>query len=268
MGELVKIKINNNIYKAEKNEPVLRVAKREGIDIPSLCYHEILKPYGACRLCLVEVIKGKPKGITTSCTLLSVNGLEVMTDTPEVRKHRKIILEFYLAQAPGSQVIRKLAKKYGVETTEIKLLRKINLNDPLGDKCVLCGLCVKVCDEVMGVSAISYIGRGNYTRINTPYFEKNEVCIGCKACADVCPTSAIQVEDINDKRVMKSWGKTEVRLKKCEGCGKYFAPNLLIEHTCKIYDELDKEVKDLCSDCRRKALSKKVFISKKGLIIK
>lgn len=266
MGELVKIKINNNIYEAEESEPVLRVAKREGVDIPSLCYHEILKPYGACRLCLVEVIKGKPKGITTSCTLLSINGLEVMTDTPEVQKHRKIILEFYLAQAPGSQEIRSLAEKYGV--IEAKPSKEINPNDPLGGKCILCGLCVRVCDEIMGVNAISYIGRGNYTKINTPYFEKSEVCVGCKACANVCPTSAIQIEDINDKRVIKSWSKTEARLKRCERCGKYFAPNLLIEHTCKIYDELDKEVKGLCFNCRRKVLSKKVFISKKGLMIK
>jgi len=266
MGELVKIKINNNIYEAEKGEPVLKVAKREGIDIPSLCYHETLKPQGACRLCLVEVIEGKPRGITTSCTLLSVNGLEVMTDTPEVQKHRKIILEFYLAQAPGSQEIKRLAEKYGV--TEVKPSKEIDPNDPLGGKCILCGLCVRVCDEIMGVNAISYIGRGNYTKINTPYFEKSEVCIGCKACADVCPTSAIQIEDINDKRVMKSWSKTEARLKRCERCGKYFAPNLLIKHTCKIYDELDKEVKNLCPDCRRKVLSKKVFISKKRIIIK
>jgi len=266
MGKLVKIKINNNIYDAEKGEPVLKVAKREGIDIPSLCYHEILKPYGACRLCLVEVIEGKSKGITTSCTLLSDNNLEVITDTLEVQKHRKIILEFYLAQVPGSQEIKSLAEKYGV--TETKHLEEINPNDPLGGKCILCGLCVRVCNEVIGVGAINYIGRGNYTRINTPYFEKSEVCLGCKACADVCPTNAIQIEDVNDKRLMKSWSKTRVQLEKCKRCGKYFAPNLLIEHTCKIYDELDKEVKDLCFNCRRKVLSKKVFISKKGLMIK
>jgi len=262
--KLINIKINGKVYKAEEGETVLSVCNRVGIDIPALCYNEALAPYGACRLCMVEVVNGPgKKGMTTSCTLRAVEGLEIVTDTEKIKHHRNILFELYLAQAPGSEEIRKMAAKYGV--TKTRFAEKVKPLDPLGNKCVLCGQCVRVCDEIMGTAAINYIGRGSNTRINTPYLEESNVCMGCGACAEVCPTGAIQIEDVEDKRVMKSWSNTKVKLKKCKSCGRYFAPDPMLDFTYgKLDPEIKEELKDLCPDCRRKLLSKKEILINQG----
>lgn len=255
MGDDVVIKINNKEIKAAPEQTVLKVAKMHGIDIPALCYLEGLEPYGACRLCLVEVVKGTKTGITTSCTLKVQKDMEVLTDTEAVNKHRKILLELYLAKAPDSEIIKEMALKYGI--TETRFSKKIEPQDPLQNKCILCGLCIRVC-ESMGVTAISYIGRGSYTRINTPYLEPSQDCTGCGACAKVCPTGAIKIEDIGQKRIMNSWSKTEINLKGCMLCGKYFSTESFVEYVLKISGEPDEELKNLCSDCRRKLFSRKI----------
>ncbi len=264
--KLVTIKINGKKYEAEEGESVLSVANREEIDIPALCHNEALKPYGACRLCMVEVVGGPAKkGMTTSCTLKATDGLAVITDTDEIKKHRKVIFELYLAQAPGSEVIREMAAKYGV--TETRFAKRIVPLDPLDNKCILCGQCVRVCNEVMGIGAINYIGRGSNTRVNTPYLEPTSTCIGCGACADVCPTNAIKIEDIDDRRVMKSWSNTAVQLKKCRICGKYYAPDPLADYVYEKMDpQLKEELKDVCPDCRRKIVSKQGILARKGEI--
>jgi bidirectional [NiFe] hydrogenase diaphorase subunit len=268
MKKLVHIKINDKIYEAEEGETILSVCNRVGVDIPALCYNEALAPYGACRLCMVEVVNGPgKKGMTTSCTLKATEGLEIVTDTEKIKHHRNILFELYLAQAPGSEEIKEMAAKYGV--TKTRFAEKVKPLDPLGNKCVLCGQCVRGCDEVMGTAAINYIGRGFNTRVNTPYLEKSDVCMGCGACAEVCPTGAIQFEDIEDKRVMKSWSNTKVPLKKCRICGKYFAPDPLTKFSYEKMDpQLAEELEDVCPDCRRKIISKKEILAKKGEISK
>ena len=111
----VTVTINKKRYQAEEGEPVLKVARGAGIDIPALCYHDALKPYGACRLCAVEVIAGAPKGLATSCTLAAQDGLKIKTESKEISEIRKGLLELYLAEAPGSQYIHELAAKYGLK---------------------------------------------------------------------------------------------------------------------------------------------------------
>lgn len=255
MKDSVIIKINNNEIEARQDQTVLTIARTHGIDIPALCYFEGLEPYGACRLCLVEVIKGPKTGITTSCTLKAQKGLEVMTDTESVKKYRKILLELYLAQAPNSEIIKEMALKYAV--AETRFSKKIDPKDSLENRCILCGLCVRIC-EAMGVTAISYIARGIYTRINTPYLESSKDCTGCGACAKVCPTSAIKIEDIEQKRIISSWSKTELDLKKCVLCGNYFSTESLVNFVFKNLSETEEELKNLCSECRRRLFSKKV----------
>ena len=114
---MVEIAINGKKYKAESGETLLPVLLREGFDIPYLCFHQAVSPYGSCRLCIVDVAAGAKKGVSPSCTLPVVEGLQVETDTPEVIRIRKILLELYLAEAPGSTKIQQLAKKYGVESS-------------------------------------------------------------------------------------------------------------------------------------------------------
>ncbi len=255
---MTSIIINGKTCAAQAGETVLAVARREGIDIPALCYDETLAPYGACRLCLVEVVKGEKKETVTSCTLQAVEGLEVVTETPEINKLRRVLLELYLAQAPRAESIRKLAEKYGVGTT--RFAKRVVRGDPLQNRCVLCGICVRVCRDVIGVGAINYIGRGQFTEINTPFYEENEVCLGCGACAEVCPTQAISLEDTAETRVMKSWSETRVPLKQCNVCGRYYAPEAFTSYAYEKLDpELKASLKDVCPDCRRKGMTRQAI---------
>jgi len=265
MKNSVLVKINDKVFKAFEGESLLTVAQREGIDIPALCYNEAFEPYGACRLCMVEVVAGPyQKGMTTSCTLKVADGLEVITETEEIKKYRKVIFELYLAQAPNSEVIKEMASQYGVTSTRFS--KKLDSLDLLGNECVLCGLCVRACNDALGISAINYIGRGVNTKVNTPYLKPTSDCIGCGACANICPTGAIKIEDIQDKRRMVSWSKTEVPLKQCRICGKYFTPEPLTSFAYQKMDpSIDKELEDVCPDCRRKLFSKKEILAQKGM---
>lgn len=256
MKDSVVIKINKREFKVTQDQTVLTVAKNEGIDIPTFCYFEGIDPYGACRLCMVEVIKGPYRpGITTSCTLKVKEGLEILTDTEEIRKYRKILLRLYLVMAPDSDAVKNLALKYGVTSSPFS--KKIDLKDPLKNRCILCGLCVRVCD-VLGVGAINYIGRGVYTKINTPYLEQSQDCLGCGACAKICPTGAIKFEDIEKKRIMTSWIKTEIPFKECSLCGKDFVTEAFSNFVyAKLHIEVEDDLKNLCYDCRRKISSRK-----------
>jgi len=122
-------------------------------------------------------------------------------------------------------------------------------------------MCVRVCDA-LGVGAINYIGRGVYTKINTPYLEPSQDCLGCGACAKICPTGAIKFEDITKKRIMTSWIKTEIPFKECSLCGKDFVTEPLFNFVSKkMQIEVDEELKNLCSDCKRKLFSRKAIIS-------
>lgn len=255
-GKTVTITINKNQYLAKEGEIFLLVAMRKNIDIPHLCYEKALEPYGACRLCMVEVVTCGKTEMTPACTIRVHNGLEILTDTPEIIKHRNILFELYLAEAPKSEVIQEMAAKYGI--TKTPFLKKIVHDDPLKGKCILCGLCVRVCNEIMGTCAINFINRGPYTVVNTPFFEENPACAGCAACASVCPTNAIVFEDSGAGRIMHSWSGTTVKLADCAVCGKPFAPERLMQ---EVYAKLDpgliEDIKNVCPACRGKVIARK-----------
>ena len=256
---MVAISINGKKYQADEDENLLQVLIREGIDIPYLCYHEGLSPYGACRLCLVEVIGGGQPGLTTSCTLPVSEGLAIKTETPEVVKTRKVILELHLAEAPGSEKIRELAKKYGVYHTRFT---HIDINAK-GDRCVLCGLCVRVCDEILGVGAINYAGRGTTTSINTPWYESSSTCIGCGACEYVCPADAIDIIDKDDERIMETWHNTSLKLKECAESMKRFATERIIELVRSKNINFLKELEYLSPDAKVRRAAAEFLIKPK-----
>ncbi len=260
---ILEVTINGKRYRAEEGETILSVAIREKIEIPHLCYEASLDPYGACRLCMVEAVRRGRSEMTTACTLRAAEGLEIVTDTPQIVKHRKILFELYLAEAPRSEVIKRMAARYGV--TKTRFFKRVDPADPLGNRCVLCGLCVRACNEIMGAGAINFINRGPYTVVNTPYFEPSADCLGCGACANVCPTAAIDMEDIGGERVMRSWSGTRVPLAECESCGKHYAPKALAESIiARLETPLREETAKICPECRGKRIAREEILAKRG----
>jgi bidirectional [NiFe] hydrogenase diaphorase subunit len=118
-GKAVTITINKNQYRAMEGEILLSVAIREKIDIPHLCYEGAFDPYGACRLCIVDVVTCGKTDMTTACTLRAEEGLEILTDMPDIIRHRNVLLERYLEETPNSDTIREMAAKYGVTWTTV-----------------------------------------------------------------------------------------------------------------------------------------------------
>jgi len=187
--------IDGHEVKPDPTRTLLEVAQELGIHIPTLCFYKSLTPYGACRICIVEVIwKGK-SSLRTACTFPAWEG-EVKTNSAKVRKTRKLLLELMLAEAPEAQEILELAKEYSAEKEKYEVSRIGNDN-----KCIMCGLCVRVCREVMRIGAIGFKNRGFKREIATPFEKFSEVCSTCGACAFVCPTNAIKLEDITDKKI-------------------------------------------------------------------
>ncbi len=184
---MIELTINGKKVQAEPGSTILDVAKSLNIHIPTLCHHPALEPAGLCRLCTVEVFDGRRTRLVTSCNYPIKDGIEVQTETEEVAKHRKMIAELLLARCPNNEFVKNLAAGFGVAEPRFKLK---------DDDCVLCGLCVRMCEERMGVSAISMTGRGVDTRIETPFHLQTDVCQACGACASVCPTGHIKLSDI------------------------------------------------------------------------
>lgn len=220
--------INGVEVKAEPGENVLNVARQHGFEIPSLCHHEAVTPYGACRLCLVEITKGGRKKLTTSCNYEVLNGIEVKTESDAIQKHRATVLELILAEAPGSTRVQKLAAEHGVDVSRF---RRESDNEKLDD-CMLCGLCVRVCEEIVGVSALSFNGRGDKKGVGGPYMEEPKACIACGACAWVCPTNCIGFVEEDGMRKVLKWGRA-LPLEK-DAAGRPFAPKYQLFHFSKI----------------------------------
>ncbi|TET39082.1 MAG: 4Fe-4S dicluster domain-containing protein [Dehalococcoidia bacterium] len=191
--EKVTLTIDGKKVEAEEGMTVLEAAKSVAIEIPTLCYHEALSPYGACRLCTVEITTDGRSRLVTSCLYPVEEGLMVKTDTPQVIRARKMIVELMLSRCPNVPKIQELAREYGVEKPRFKVEEEL---------CILCGLCARMCEEVVGVSAINFTQRGFEREITTPFAEISEACIGCGACAKVCPTGAITLEDIYGRQVV------------------------------------------------------------------
>jgi NADH dehydrogenase/NADH:ubiquinone oxidoreductase subunit G len=222
----VKFTINGVKVEAEKGENVIDVARRNGFEIPSLCHHEAIKPYGACRVCLVEITKGGRKKMTTSCNYEVLDGIEVTTDNEDIRRNRKLVLELILAQAPDAPQIKKLAAEYGIEKSRFQ-----RENDPVTqerDGCILCGLCVRVCSEIVGVNALGFSGRGDKRNVGGPYMEQPQNCIACGSCAYLCPADCIGYEEKDGMRILKKW-KRELPMTTTES-GQPFAPKFQLNY--------------------------------------
>ena len=182
---LIDFTIDGQKVQAKDGWTVLETARHYGIHIPTLCYHEAVKANGGCRLCAVEAREGDWAKVVVSCMYPPWEGVEILTDTERVRNVRRWVLEMLLAECPASREIVELASEYGVKGTRFKV------ENP-EEQCLLCGLCVRVCEEVVGVRAISFGSRGVSKHIATPYMIPNKACIACGSCVTVCPTDAMK----------------------------------------------------------------------------
>ncbi len=185
--KIVTLKIDGHEVQAERGTPIIKLASKLGIYIPTLCHNDFVEPYGSCRVCSVEMRRGKRKRLVTACNYPAQQGEEIYTDTEWVRENRRLILELLLARCPEVPVIKEMAAAYGVTDTRF---------EKLNSDCINCGLCVRVCSEVVGANAIGWAGRGVNREVTTPFELKPEACIGCGACAAVCPTGRIRVEPL------------------------------------------------------------------------
>jgi len=192
----IRLTIDGQEVEAEKGQMLLDVACKNGIKIPTLCHHKSLGGYGACRLCVAEVTKRDRTKLTASCTYPVQDGVSVETNTEDLIKIRRLIIESMLARAPNSPEIKELAEELGVESTRFKL------NPDEDNKCILCGLCVRICNEKMKIGAIGFANRGADRMITPPFEDFSDVCSTCGACSVVCPTGAIDIKLFSEKPLL------------------------------------------------------------------
>jgi len=180
---MITLKINGLDVVVEEGTTLLEAARFIGFPIPTLCHMEGLSPYGACRLCVVEIGKGPKAKLVSSCTYPAEEGLKVRTASSRVLRARGMILELLLASCPQSKVIQDLASAHGI--------RRQRFRQEYED-CIMCGLCVRMCEEQMMAKALGFRGRGENRSIGTPFDIKSDVCRLCGGCMYVCPACQLR----------------------------------------------------------------------------
>jgi len=177
------LQIDGKEVGASEGMTLLEAARSAGIEIPTLCHHEKLEPYGACRLCIVEIEDRGRTRLVVSCVYLAQNGLTVRTRSEKIDRIRKTILELLLAHAPDAAELQKLAEEYGADRDRFEKESMF---------CIHCGLCVRYCAEVKKKHAVGFIDRGIRKEISfVPEIAAKE-CNDCKECFPLCPTSYLQ----------------------------------------------------------------------------
>lgn len=237
---LINFTINGKKAAAERGKMLLPLIREKGIDVPSLCYLDHISSYGACRLCLVEVkVRGK-SFITTSCNYaINTEGTEVTTDNEKVHRLRRNVIELIWARNPEATRVEEMARKMGVEKPRYPIEKG-------NGKCILCGICVRVCDEVVGVHALTFSSRGSCRQLGTPFDEPSTTCIGCGACFFSCPTDAIEMSESDGVREI--WGR-KFEMEKCARCGKHFAPKFQVDYLAAKF-KTSRETMSRCMTCR------------------
>jgi NADH dehydrogenase/NADH:ubiquinone oxidoreductase subunit G len=179
----IKLQIDGTEVGAEEGTTVLDAARSVGIEIPTLCHHEQLEPYGGCRLCIVEAEQGGRKQLVASCVHPVAANLVVRTKTEQVDRLRKTLVELMLAHAPDSPPLKELALELGADRDRFEKEASF---------CIHCGLCVRYCAEVVQKHAVGFVDRGPSKEICfVPEIAKKE-CNACKRCFPLCPTSYLQ----------------------------------------------------------------------------
>ena len=222
---MINIKVDNKVIQAKRGEMLLTALRRSGVRVPTLCHMASQFPTGACRMCVVEV-DGQKK-LFPSCATPVAEGMSVQTHSPRVLRARKTIVELLLANHPNDCLfcvrnrnceLQGLSEELGVRerryTGEVNTYKVDSSNASLirdPSKCILCGRCVRVCEEVQGVAAIDFIGRGSRSRVGTAFDQGLNVssCVNCGQCIMVCPTGALR-EQSHIKEVLNALSDPEM----------------------------------------------------------
>lgn len=175
---MVELTIDGIKMRVDEGTTVLEAAREMGIVIPTLCYHPGLSPYGACRLCVVEVVKAGGSSLEASCTLPVETGQTILTSSERVQKARRLIIELLLASCPNSKTLQDIASNLGVNRVRFKIKDR---------GCILCGLCVRYCSEQMQSGGLGFVGRGTSRKVATAFYVTPEECRNCGGCQWICP---------------------------------------------------------------------------------
>jgi coenzyme F420 hydrogenase subunit beta len=202
---VINLLINGLRVSVEEGYTILEAARFMGCPIPTLCYMEGLSPYGACRLCVVEIGSGPQAKLVSSCTYPAEEGLQVRTASSRVIRARRMIIELLLASCPQSKTIQDLASAHGVSRQRFKQEH---------EDCILCGLCVRMCEEQMMSKAIGFRGRGDKMSIGAPFNVKSDVCRLCGGCMYICPACQLRCTYNEPEKVI------------CGGCANLSPPCL------------------------------------------
>jgi NADH dehydrogenase/NADH:ubiquinone oxidoreductase subunit G len=230
---------------------ILDAARRAGVWIPTLCHSPAASAQATCRLCLVGLERKGGLEMVTACNYPVRRDITVSVSGEKPVRVRHGVMQLLLARSPDSQELKELAARMGVRGTPYPKVTESQRN------CVLCGLCIAVCEEAIGASAIGYAGRGVERVVAAPFQAPSETCIACGACAAVCPVGTIQVhihEDSGEAEI--SPFKSRSKLLMCEGCGKRMVSVPVAELMVRKLEKIDWEEfrrrSRLCPECRRK----------------
>lgn len=182
MSEIL-LQIDGREIAAKEGMTILQAAQTAGISIPTLCNHEKLEPYGACRICTVEAEARGRTTLVAACLYPVERDLVVRTRSEKVDKIRKTLLQLMLTHAPDSPQLQELAREYGANGARF---------EKEGAFCILCGLCVRYCTEVKKKNALAFIDRGTKREISFIPEVASKECWNCKECFPLCPTSYLQ----------------------------------------------------------------------------
>lgn len=200
---MINIKINGLSVSVEEGTTILEAAEFLGFPIPTLCHMDGLTPYGACRLCVVEIGEGLKSKLVSSCTYPVEDGMKIRTASDRVIRARKMVIELLLASCPQSKIIQDIASAHDVRQQRFRQEH---------EDCILCGLCVRMCKEQMVGNAIGFRGRGEHRSIGTPFDIKSEKCRLCGGCIYVCPACQLRCT------------YTQPELAICGGCANLSPP--------------------------------------------
>lgn len=234
------ITIDGQQVEAQEGERLLDVCRRAGAFIPTLCDHDRLKPYGACRLCIVEWDRGSWSKMVTSCNFPVKAGQAFRTNSEKLLRERRMIMEWILARSSASPEIVALAKQLGIESPRF----------PKKDEgCILCGMCVRACGEIVEANAISFSERGPVRKVASPFYGEAGDCIGCGTCSFVCPTRYIRVEEDETTRTLPLW-HASFEMAHCTKCGQKTMPKKQVEFFRKRTKGIPEDWFDVCQNCR------------------